>query len=182
MYEAHNFTGCKYGYWEDIAYVSHRVARAAFRGRPAPRPQDFYPRFNWTADETDAAIGNNAFLSMGELEEYILGDFGNARGDRTPHGLPRPLFQTSGPPAATCASPRRFYDAQVTPTQWLFDDVDAMPTWIYVYFSLGHFELNEHNNKLHVNGRLRLMWIDQRLAYAMTPDCEDAFGNAYHWS
>ena len=35
-------------------------------------------------------------LYMGELEEYILGDFGNARGDRTPHGLPRPRERRRG--------------------------------------------------------------------------------------
>ena len=53
--------------------------------------------------------------------------------------------------------------------------------FLYPFFELTDFDIDEHKNLLHAVGTLRLMWVDMRLAYAYTPDCEDAFGNQYWW-
>ena len=119
---------------------------------------DFYGRFNWTDERIYAAAGNNTFVSTGELEEYILGDLGSSRGQRAP-----------------------LYDNTMIPTQWLLGDVESTPVFVYPWFELTDFDIDEHKNLLHAVGTLRLMWVDFRLAYAYTPDCEDIYGNQFWW-
>ena len=139
LYENWTQTGCRYAMWEDLDF-------------------DFYERFYYKPEDLWALIGNNTFLSTHELEAWVFGDEGNARGDRTP-----------------------YYDSGVSPTAWLVDDLEAPPIYLYPEFQLTDFDVDEHKGSFKVSGFFKLGWTDFRLAYAYTPACFAQFGTKYRW-
>ena len=139
LYENWTQTGCRYAMWEDLDF-------------------DFYERFYWKPEDLWALISNNTFLSTHELEAWVFGDEGNARGDRTP-----------------------YYDSGISPTAWLVDDLEAPPIYLYPEFQLTDFDVDEHKGSFKVSGFFKLGWTDFRLAYAFTPACALQFGTKYRW-
>ncbi|EGB07679.1 hypothetical protein AURANDRAFT_64803 [Aureococcus anophagefferens] len=92
--------------------------------------------------------GSEEFVSAETLENYILGDAGNERGDRTD-----------------------LYDASVRPSSAAADDLYAAPTAVSFDFELLEFRMNEEDNSWSIAGDATTRWLDPRLAFNTSDAC-----------
>ncbi|KAH8070845.1 GABA-A receptor [Aureococcus anophagefferens] len=95
--------------------------------------------------------GGEAFTSYTQLEDGLLGDEGNKRGDRTP-----------------------VYDRGTRPEVWLDGDLTGTATTVSHVFELLDFSLNERTNSWDFIGEARVSWVDQRLAFNTSAGCPRA--------
>ena len=96
-------------------------------------------RFVWQGQE---------FVSHEKLEDYILGDGGNERGDRT-----------------------ELYDASVRPESSVDYNIFGRPSYITVNFEVQEFKLFEADSSWVVSGEVIMLWGDPRLVYNYTDAC-----------
>ena len=103
--------------------------------------------------------GSEEFVSAETLENYILGDAGNERGDRTD-----------------------LYDASVRPSSAAADDLYAAPTAVSFDFELLEFRMNEEDNSWSIAGDATTRWLDPRLAFNTSDGCNAIWRvSPSHW-
>ena len=96
-------------------------------------------------------LGDKTFTSYTQLEDGLLGDKGNKRGDRTP-----------------------LYDRGTRPEVSLDGDLTGTATTVSHVFELLDFSLNERTNSWDFKGEARMSWVDQRLAFNTSAGCPRA--------